>query len=62
MLMKVLSHPGHSNSKGYIKGNWTCFIVLIYSFSEISLLLKEIKQYIEPVNLGCVTHMHRQEE
>ena len=38
MLMKLLSHPGHGDSKCCILGNWTCF-----SFLKMSKTLLEFR-------------------
>ena len=38
LLMKVLSHPGHGNSKCSIVGSWTCFS----SFKRIHLSFKRV--------------------
>lgn len=37
-LIKVLSHPGHRDSKGRIEGNWICFSSL--RKSQASSVLK----------------------
>ena len=46
-MMNVLSHPGHSNSKCYIIGNWTCFsdVLMCWTYSVICFMTCKLTIY-----------------